>query len=111
MDKRSTSNFHRSTSNIGRKRCRTLGVGFLISSKVIEPTLLGEPIHPVFFWNLPARHVLAHARLHCIEFGERSAARGRVARAVFCDEIAHDIGTLEHNASTRRSGSGVTEVL
>src|SRR5262245_24271984 len=49
-------------------------VGVPVGAEIIEPILLGQPVHPVFLRNFLPRQPLAEPRSHGVEFRQRRAA-------------------------------------
>src|SRR5665213_43813 len=83
-----------------------------VRPKSKEPMLLGKPVHPVFLGDFVAGIVLAVSADHRFEFGYPRAflAMGRILRAVFHDQLLHEIGAFQHDAAARGFGGELAEV-
>src|SRR5438128_7903401 len=73
--------------------------------------LFGEPIHPVLFGDFVTRHVLAAARLEYLQLRDSRSPLRRVPRPVSLNNFPHQIRPLQHDATARRLGRRLAEIL
>src|SRR5258707_1258421 len=82
-----------------------------ISVKVVEPIFFGESIHPMFLGNFLAGEPLAESRSHRLQLGHCRSTNRRVTRAVFGDELFHEVRTLQDHATARVMGAEFAKIF